>query len=195
MNVHAIMSDDCPICLDSIDLEDDASPECGHSIHIECAKQMHSVLCPLCRAPLVSKNISQADFCAMEDRGRPPPEYRVVIAWDSDTTSDVDDIPNVTVPTVVNVTPQIAADLVIITDAVSNMMGNLIRSDDQWDPTPHDEVVRVLSEVVRETIVGIQSSADARSFFASLSTLIVARFPNVETSVIFDLVDRSLRGI
>lgn len=42
--------DSCPICFFHVEKEQNAHPDCKHSIHIECVKMMRNVLCPICRA-------------------------------------------------------------------------------------------------------------------------------------------------
>lgn len=39
----------CPVCLDDVIKDDDCNLICKHTIHIECAKQLHDNICPICR--------------------------------------------------------------------------------------------------------------------------------------------------
>ena len=59
---------ECSICLQVVDIEDNADLECGHPFHIECVKQMHDTLCPSCRAYMKSDKLSDEDLHRMESR-------------------------------------------------------------------------------------------------------------------------------
>jgi len=56
---HSDMMELCPICLDEI-IEKKSkkilSGECGHSMHIQCAKGMKNIRCPLCRKDIPELN-------------------------------------------------------------------------------------------------------------------------------------------
>jgi hypothetical protein len=53
---HALVDDDCPICLEALDVAAGnvvRLPRCDHAMHLECAKQSITSkdVCPLCRVP------------------------------------------------------------------------------------------------------------------------------------------------
>ena len=59
---------ECSICLQEVEIEDNADLECGHPFHIECVKQMHDTLCPSCRAYMKSNKLNDEDLHRMESR-------------------------------------------------------------------------------------------------------------------------------
>ena len=61
---------ECAICLNPIEIEDNADLECAHDFHIECIKDMHDTVCPMCRADLKSKKLSNEDLLEMDARHR-----------------------------------------------------------------------------------------------------------------------------
>jgi len=69
-------ADPCAICTDKIKPKENALLACGHDFHLECVKQLHNPICPMCRQPLKSKLLSRKDIEAMKDRGAEDADQR-----------------------------------------------------------------------------------------------------------------------
>lgn len=56
----------CPICLDTV--TNDALLLCKHYMCLDCVRLLHNVVCPICRAPLVSPLLSDSEMQTMNDK-------------------------------------------------------------------------------------------------------------------------------
>lgn len=63
--VDISLDDVCPICLEGEKLH---TLSCGHVLHLECAKNMTSASCPVCRSPM--SNIPSEILESIQESGR-----------------------------------------------------------------------------------------------------------------------------
>jgi len=55
----------CPICMELIEIKDNAGLCCRHDLHLSCVLELHSPTCPICRRKLKSNKLCEEDLQKM----------------------------------------------------------------------------------------------------------------------------------
>lgn len=70
MPVREIAKDEirCDICFDDMSIAENANFECGHYFHLACAKKLRDPRCPVCRSPIKSNILTDANIAKIQER-------------------------------------------------------------------------------------------------------------------------------